>query len=164
MGRSALHCYVLKFCAAIRSRGAARREILSKCVRPNRVATRPFFYNFLHTVCLIILGCGFDPPNPPKIIPKWGPNFGVPGLFFDFGRPCRPRWPQWRQKCPQGLPNRPQNRTKEAPRRPKMPPEGPERSKGIKRCQQDAPAETSKKQNRIKDATRYETNGQKTSR
>ena len=125
MRRSALHCYVLQFRASNWSRGATRRETLSKLFRPNRVAMRPFFYHFLHTVCLIILGCGFDPPNPPKIIPKWGPNFGVPGLFFDFGRPCRPRWPQWRQKCPQELPKRPKNTTKEAQRRPKMSPRVP---------------------------------------
>ena len=110
---------------------------------------------------MIILGCGFDPSNPPKIIPKWGPNFGSPGLFFDFGRPCRPRWPQWRQKCPkasprglkigprrpqggqkchQGCQNDPQSVPQMAPMRSKVPPEGPERSKGSKKCQQDAPS------------------------
>ena len=96
------------------------------------------------------------PPRPPQEAPKC--DQGGPKEAKNVTKGTKmtpkvsPRWPQWGEKCHQKAPNDP----KGAKSANKM----PQAAQKIKKVS----PKTGKKQNRIKDATRHETHGQKTLR
>ena len=89
------------------------------------------------------------PKNATKEVPKEAKNVTQSAKMTP---EVSPRWPKWGAKCHQKAPNDPKGAKSD-----NKTPQGAQKIKKVS-------PKTSKNQNRIKDATRYETHGQKTLR